>query len=55
MIEFNESVVVLDHEFFAECGDVLPTDVDYDVPDESGSENFSFLSDGEGGNAPAAY
>lgn len=54
MIEFNESVVVLDDEFFAECGDVLPTDVDYDAPDES-VEDFSFLSDGEGGNAPASY
>ena len=55
MIEFNEDVVVLDHEFSAECGDVLPTDVDYDVADESASDDFSFLSDGEGGYAPAAY
>ncbi len=55
MLEFNESVAVLDQEFFAESGDVLPTDVDYDVSDDGASNDFSFLSDGEGGNAPAAY
>lgn len=55
MIEFNESDVVLDHEFFAESGDVLPTDLEYDVSDDDESVDFSFLSDGEGGIAPADY
>lgn len=55
MIQLTDNVVVLDHEFFAESGDVLPTDVEYDVPDKNVSENFCILSDGEGGNAPAVY
>ena len=55
MIELTDSVVVLDHEFFAESGVVLPTDVNYDVPDKSVIDDFSFLSDGEGGYAPAEY
>ncbi len=32
MIELTDNVVVPNHEFFAESGDVLPTDVEYDVP-----------------------
>ncbi|MDE0340966.1 MAG: hypothetical protein OXI82_02395 [Nitrospinae bacterium] len=55
MIELRDSVVVLDHEFFAESGDVLPDDVDYDVLDEGVIDDSCILSDGEGGNAPAAY
>ncbi|MDE0332881.1 MAG: hypothetical protein OXL41_13565 [Nitrospinae bacterium] len=55
MIEFSESVAVLDDEFFAESGDVLPTELDYDFADDGASDDYSFLSDGEGGNAPAAY
>ena len=55
MIELTDNVVVLDHEFFAEFGDVLSTDVEYDVPDKSASEDFCILSDGVGGNAPAVY
>ena len=55
MLEFHDSVVVLDHEYFAESGDVLPTELDYDAADDGVSDDFSFLSDGEGGNAPAAY
>ncbi len=56
MIEFREdSAAVLDQEFFAESGDVLPTDVAYDAPDKGASEeDASILSDGEGGGASAA-
>ena len=53
MIELRDSVVVLDYEFFAESGDVLPDDVDYGVSDKSVEDDSSILSDGEGGNAPA--
>ncbi len=53
MIELRDSDVVLDHEFFAESGDVLPSDVDYGVSDKGVADDFYILSDGEGGNAPA--
>ena len=48
-----DSVVVLDHDSFAESGDVLPDDVFYDEPNESVGDDSCILSDGEGGNAPA--